>query len=107
MKGRLKLLLGAAAVLLTACSMIPLPGEAVAHKVSIEGEVFNIRQLTESTWTASSTHAMKPLAGTPGNTALLLQAIEKTSGCKVTDSDFSRQGKQLDAQVDCASRLSD
>jgi hypothetical protein len=37
--------------------------------------------------------------------AALLQAIEQRSGCKVTDSDYSRNGTQLDAQVDCASRL--
>lgn len=107
MKGRLKLLLTTACGLLAACSIIPMPGEAIAHKVSVDGEVFLIRQLTESTWTANSTGMMKPLAGTPASTAVLRQAVEKTSGCKVTDSDFSRQGKQFDAQVDCASRLAD
>jgi hypothetical protein len=35
----------------------------------------------------------------------LLTAIEQRSGCKVTDADYSRGGMQLDAQVDCASRL--
>jgi len=35
----------------------------------------------------------------------LLLAIEQHSGCKVTDVDYSRGGMQLDAQVDCASRL--
>ena len=94
-------------VLISACSMIAMPGEPVAHKVSVDGEIFMVRQLTESTWTANSTGAMKPLKATNVNTALLRQAIEKTSGCKVTDSDFSRQGKQFDAQVDCGSSLSD
>ena len=76
-------------------------------KVSCNGEVFTPRQLTESTWTANSTGILKPLPGTPVSTAMLQEAVEKTSGCKVTDSDFSRQGKQFDAQVDCGSKLPD
>ena len=104
---RLTLLLCAALGLVTACAVMKEPGDAVAQQVNVAGEVFIIQQLTESTWTASSTRIMKPVAATAVSTALLRQAIEKASGCKVTDSDFSRQGRQFDAQVDCASRRND
>lgn len=107
MKGHLRLLLATACGLLGACSMVRMPGEPMPHKVSVNGEVFILRQLTESTWTANSTGILKPLPSTPVSTAMLQEAVEKTSGCKVTDSDFSRQGKQFDAQVDCGSKLPD
>lgn len=106
MTSRLTLLLLAACAGLGGCSMIQMPGEPVAHKVSVNGEAFILRQLTESTWTANSSGILKTLAGTSSSTAALREAVEKTSGCKVTDSDFSRQGKQFDAQVDCGSKLS-
>ena len=104
MKFGMMLLPSAALGLVTACSPMQEPGDAVGQKVNVAGEVFIIQQLTESTWTASSTRLIKPLLVTPSSTALLRQAIEKASGCKVTDSDFSLQGRQFDAQVDCASR---
>lgn len=107
MTSRLTLLLLAACAGLGACSMIRMPGEPVAHKVSVNGEAFILRQLTESTWTANSSGLLlKTLEGTSSSAAALREAVEKTSGCKVTDSDFSRQGKQFDAQVDCGSKLS-
>ncbi|MDB5868111.1 MAG: hypothetical protein JWP96_443 [Polaromonas sp.] len=105
MKNQLKLLLLAASAVLCACSMIPLPGEPAAHKVSVDGDIYILKQLTESTWTANAGSSVQPLAATVASTAALRMVVEKTSGCKVTDSDYSRQGKQFDAQVDCASRL--
>ena len=41
----------------------------------------------------------------PEGQAALRVAIEKHTGCKVTDSNYASQGLQLDAQVDCANRL--
>lgn len=105
MKNHMKLLLLTAGAGLSACSLIPLPGEPVAHKVKVNGEIFILKQITESTWTANSSGSLKTLAATSASTAALREAVEKTSGCRVTDSDFSRQGKQFDAQVDCGSNL--
>jgi hypothetical protein len=107
MRNHMKLLLLAASSGLGACSWIPLPGEPVAHKVSVNGENFILKQITESTWTANSTGSLKTLAATSASSAALQEAVEKTSGCKVTDSDFPRQGKQFDAQVDCRSSPAD
>jgi hypothetical protein len=80
-------------------------GDPPAHHVSVEGRTFLISQLTAGTWTATATGAAGEVAGSASGRTALLQAIEQRSGCKVTDSDYSREGKQLDAQVDCASRL--
>ena len=79
--------------------------DAPSHRVSVEGRTYLISQLTASTWTATAPGAGGPVIGTPSGRAALLQAIEQHSGCKVTDSDYSRGGMQLDAQIDCASRL--
>jgi len=105
MNYRVKLLLAFASAGLSACSWLPLPGEPVAHKVTVNGENVILNQITESTWTASATGRLQPLPATFNGTADLQQAIEKTSGCKVTDSDYSRQGRQFDAQVECGSSL--
>ena len=99
-------MLAAACAGLGACAFIPSPGEPAAHTVTVGGESFILKQITESTWTANSTGSLKALANTPASTAALLQAVEKTSGCAVTDSDYSRQGKQFDAQVSCPGSLS-
>lgn len=80
-------------------------GDAPSHRVSVEGRTYLISQLTASTWTATTPGAASAVANTPSGRAALLQAIEQHSGCKVTDSDYSRSGMQLDAQIDCASRL--
>ena len=98
---RWRLLAFALPGILGACAMLQQPAEPPAHEVVVKGEVFILRQLTDSTWTANSAGRLKPLANTPANTATLREAVETISGCKVTDSDFSRQGKQFDAQVDC------
>lgn len=66
---------------------------------------FQVAPLTASTWTATAIDSKRPLSTDPNSRAAQLDAIEKHSGCKVTDSDYSGQGRQLDAQVDCGSRL--
>ena len=43
----------------------------------------------------------KPVPRSSIDRAVLIDAIAKTSGCKVTDVNYSRDGLQLDAQVDC------
>ena len=101
MKKGLKYLIVPLCAVLGACAMIRSPGEAEVHKVSVNGETYLVSQLTASTWIATSTGVAKPLPSIAAGTAGLRQAIEKTSGCKVTDSDYSREGRQFDAQVDC------
>jgi hypothetical protein len=92
----------AASISLAACAAA---GDPPSHRVSVDGQTYLISQLTAGTWTATAPGAAKEVAGSPAGRAALLQAIEQRSGCKVTDSDYSRNGTQLDAQVDCASRL--
>ena len=99
----LKFLLAVASASLGACALMPLPNEPVAQKVSVEGETHLLTQITDSTWTARSA-VRKPLASTPASTAALRLAVEQASGCKVTDSDYSAQGRQFDAQVSCDSK---
>jgi hypothetical protein len=103
----------AGAASLFACAVVcmagcagPGAGEPPTHPVSVEGQTYLISQLTAGTWTAI---APAPAGGnaiySPSARSALLRAIELRSGCKVTDADYSRDGKQLDAQVDCAGRL--
>ena len=61
--------------------------------------------LTAAPWTATASRPAGSLPTDAASQKLLRQAIEKASGCKVTDSDFSRDNRQFDAQVDCDSRL--
>ena len=75
-----------------------------AQRVNVEGRTYLISQLTAGTWTATSPGATQ-LSSTPTGRAALLQAIEKTSGCNVTDAEYSRSGMQFDAQVGCATQL--
>lgn len=104
MKMPAKALLALATLCLASCALISPSGETVVRKVVVQGEVYNLSQLTAGTWVAI-------LAGSPkavnreASKAELLRAIEQTSGCKVTDSDYSHQGVQLDAQVDCGERI--
>lgn len=86
---------------LGACAIIPSPGDPAAHKVVVSGETYWVSQLTASTWTATPTGVAKRFTNTSAGTSNLRQAIEKISGCKVTDSDYSREGRQFDVQVDC------
>ncbi len=88
---------------LAACSS-PLE-KTPSSTVSIAGDTYVISQLTASTWTATAAGPARVISGNLPGKARLLSAIEQASRCKVTDSDYSRQGMQLDAQVDCGDRL--
>ena len=99
------LMLAAAGVNLTACALPGTLGDPPAQRFSVGGESYLLKQITESTWTVTSAAHLKVLANTPAATANLRQAVENASGCKVTDSDFSAQGRQFDAQVECPGTL--
>lgn len=92
---------------MSGCTMLAPGSAAPARKVTVGGESYVVTQITESTWTASATGNQKILSETSGMTASLQQAVEMVSGCRVTDTNYSRQGKQFDAQVSCGSHLSD
>lgn len=98
----MKVLIALVTLCLGACAWVAAPA---GYKVSVEGEPYVLSQLTAGTWTAISTAVVAPSARRPSAQAALVQAIEQASGCKVTGSDYSREGRQLDAQVDCGSRL--
>lgn len=94
----------AATIFLSACA-VPPATDTTGQQLSVDGRSYQIGQLTNSTWIATQAGIGQPRAITPSSRAALLDAIAKSSGCKVTDSDLSREGLQLDAQVDCGSRL--
>ena len=103
MKTRVLVVLSAC---LSACAFSGPGGDFSDRRVVVvDGQRYAIGRLTESTWTAIS----QPGASTPNSGAAhrlaVLQAIERASGCRVSDSDYSIKGRQLDAQLDCASRL--
>ena len=89
---------------LTACSSTSLE-KSTSTTIDIAGSPYVIAQLTASTWIATAAGNPRVISGSTPGKAALLSAIEQASRCKVTDSDYSRQGMQLDAQVDCGSRL--
>ena len=104
---RMRALAFFASLCLGACTLTATGNRPLQHRVMVDGKPYTITQLTASTWTAI---AASPSLGTPAaparaHRAALLRVIEQTSGCKVSDSDYSNQPAQLDAQVDCASRL--
>ena len=78
--------------------------DPAAQPVSVEGRTYLVSALTAGTWIATSPSA-NPISTAPAVRTALLAAIEQHSGCKVTDTDYSRGGMQLDAQVDCATQL--
>ena len=98
-------LISLAGLVLSACATNSRPGDETARTVMVNGQTHFVRQLTASTWTATPTDPARAVATRPIDAAALLLAIEKTSGCKVTDSHYSRNSTQLDAQVDCGDRL--
>lgn len=100
----MRLLIAASALSLSACALPSSNGPAL-QRVSIDGQRYQISQLTNSTWTATATGLGRPQALSASGRSALLDAIAFASGCKVTDSDLSRQGRQLDAQIDCGSKL--
>ncbi len=89
---------------LAACSSTSLE-KSTSSTVTIAGASYVIAQLTAGTWIATAAGSPRVISGSTPGKAALLSAIEQASRCKVTDSDYSRQGMQLDAQVDCDSRL--
>jgi ABC-type glycerol-3-phosphate transport system substrate-binding protein len=92
----------ATALGLTACSGLPGSQTGASHKVELDGLNYRVEQITASTWTATPPPG---LAEAKLKAASLVQAIEKASGCRVTDSSVGQQGAVLNAQVDCGSRL--
>ena len=74
-----------------------------SQAINTGNRTYIISQLTAGTWTASTSGTAEVMSIQTRTS--LLAAIEKTSGCKVTDSDITRQGLQLDAQVDCGNRM--
>ena len=112
MKIILLLAMAAAIAAIAACAAgKPGSGLTTRSAVVVDGQPYDIGQLTESTWTAISKAGSGTTAATAATNAssahrsAVVQAIERASGCKVTDSDYSPQVRQLDAQVDCAGRL--
>jgi hypothetical protein len=91
---------------LSACALGGTGGDLPDRSAAVvDGQLYDIGRLTDSTWTAiTQAGAGTPTAGAAHRIAVL-QAIERASGCKVTDSDYSLEGRQLNAQVDCTSRL--
>lgn len=88
--------------LLSACTLTPMAAVSPAQTVQLDGVTYRVEQITASTWTVASPTA---LPDGPQKTARLVGAIEKASGCKVTDSSYGRHGSALNAQVDCAGSL--
>lgn len=105
MSQRVAWLLALATLGACGCTVVAETGGAPSQNVTLGGESFLVRKITESTWTASAAGSQKILAGTQASTASLQQAVERVSGCRVTDSDYSRQGMQFDAQVSCPGGL--
>lgn len=89
----------------SACAGKGVLNSPAERTLRIGGDAYVISQLTASTWSATGARSASELtASSSGRTALLAE-IERLSGCKVTNIDFSRQTGQLDAQVDCAGQL--
>jgi len=93
---------------LSACALSG-PGRDLPDRSAamVDGQLYDIGRLTEGTWTAISQPRASTLtaAAAASHRIAVILAIERTSGCKVTDSDYSVAGRQLNAQVDCTSRL--
>ena len=91
---------------LSACA-VSRPGVDLPERrvLVVDGQRYDIGRLTESTWTAIS----RPGASVPNSGAAhrlaVLQAIERASGCRVSNSDYSLEGRQLNAQLDCKNRF--
>lgn len=86
---------------LCACSAYQAGGQSTQSKVRTSSGGAIISQLTAGTWIAVSQDATAPLPRSARDKAELINAITTVSGCKVTDSNYSRDGLQLDAQIEC------
>lgn len=97
----------ALALLTVACAVSsPKPGFADRRAVVVDGKTYEMGQLTESTWTAIGQAESTPTAGlSPEHRSAVIREIERLSKCRVTESDYLVEARQLDAQVDCARRL--
>ena len=105
MKLQIKFLMPVVALSLNACALRPPPHLPGAQSTYAGGTAYVITQLTASTWTLTMPDLRILLPTGPEGQAALRVAVEKHTGCKVTDSNYASQGLQLDAQVDCANRL--
>lgn len=91
---------------LNACAVSGSGGDLPDRRtVLVDGQRYDIGRLTESTWTAISQPGASAPSSSSAHRLAVLQAIERASGCRVSDSGYSLEGRQLDAQLDCASRL--
>ena len=90
---------------LVACAGKAALDAPLERTMRIGGDAYVISQITAVTWSAAGTRSTNELTEKSSSRLALLSEIERLSGCKVTNSDYSRQTKQLDAQVDCAGRL--
>ena len=97
----MKLCLALSALALCACGANPVAQIYPQQKVQVGGDSYLISQITAGTWMAVAQDSGKPVPRSLVGRALLLNAIAKTSGCRVTDTNYSPDGLQLDAQVDC------
>lgn len=96
------LALASLAALMSGCVAPASQLESPPQTVQIEGDAYRVEQITASTWSAL---APRHLPDGPQKTARLVQAIEKASSCKVTDSSYGAEGAALNAQVDCGSKI--
>ena len=85
---------------LTACNTVRSDAEPIAQTLPFTD--YSVEELTASTWTAL---APRSVPDGPQRTAGLIKAIEKASGCKVTDSSYGARSGALTAQVDCGGKL--
>ena len=90
---------------LAACASSGARHEPAASTMRIGGDAYVISQITASTWSATANSSTSELGATSPNRSAVLSEIERLSGCKVSHSDYSRQTRQLDAQVVCAGQL--
>lgn len=90
---------------LAACAGNTARPEQVERTMRIGGDAYVISQITASTWSAIANSSTSELGATSPNRSAVLSEIERLSGCKVSHSDYSRQTRQLDAQVVCAGQL--
>ncbi|WP_324888114.1 hypothetical protein [Polaromonas sp.] len=88
-------------LLLGACTSSPMAVQSPPQTVVSDGITYKVEQVTASTWSVALPSG---LGDAPNKTPSLVKAVEKASGCKVTDSTYGRQGTVLNAQVDCGAK---
>ena len=90
---------------LTACAGKAVRTDPVERTMRIGGDAYVISQVTASTWSATAAGSASELALGAASRMTLLAEIERLSGCKVTNSDYSQQTRQLNAQIGCEGQL--